>query len=272
MDTELDPFYFWRPVILNQNILIVSKMKNILLILLFCLTSAYSFAQEKEAKKNYKKGNHYFDAKDYLNAVKYYTSSINQFHTANAYLKRAKSYLELSDSCNYCRDIHMAHLFGDTEAGKLYNKSCIMNDTIRSAPDSIRKEYPGYSYTLISQEKCSGEKTTGYYNTNHENIQSIYVKMPEYRGGDEARMLLLRNVLSYPPHARNKGIQGTVYISFIIEANGTISHVKILKGISEELDEEAIRVANMMPPWIPGRQKGKAIRVQFNMPIRFTLN
>lgn len=96
-------------------------------------------------------------------------------------------------------------------------------------------------------------------------------QMPEFPGGDEARMKYLQENINYPEEARKKGIQGTVYVTFIVEADGRISEVKILRGIGGGCNEESVRVIENMPNWIPGKQRGEAVRVQFNMPIRFTL-
>jgi protein TonB len=71
--------------------------------------------------------------------------------------------------------------------------------------------------------------------------------------------------------ARESGIQGTVYVTFVVEKGGNVSDVKILRGIGGGCDEEAIRVIRAMPRWNPGKQRGKSVRVQFNMPIKFTL-
>jgi len=71
--------------------------------------------------------------------------------------------------------------------------------------------------------------------------------------------------------ARESGIQGTVYVTFVVERNGNVTDVKILRGIGGGCDEEALRVVQNMPKWEPGKQRGKPVRVQFNMPIKFTL-
>lgn len=76
--------------------------------------------------------------------------------------------------------------------------------------------------------------------------------------------------ISYPQKAIDDNIQGTVYVTFVIEANGSISNAKILRGIGGGCDEEAIRIVKNMPPWEPGKQRGKPVRVQYNLPIKFT--
>jgi len=247
-------------------------MRNIILILAFITICTISYAQKKEANKNYEIGNSYFAAKDFQKAVEYYTLSIEKLPAADAYFNRALSYIKLFDSCNYCRDIHMASLFGDMEAADIYKKKCVLSDTIRSKADSIKKEFPGYSYTLYTFQKCEIDKSTGYYNTKHERLVSIYEKIPEFPGGETALAQFLGKNIVYPPIAWNKGIQGTIYITFSIEKNGDVTNIKILKGIGGGCDEEALRVVSLMPKWKPGTRKGVPMRVQFNMPIRYTRN
>ena len=107
-----------------------------------------------------------------------------------------------------------------------------------------------------------------------ENEDSVYIiieESPKFIGGEKARIEFLVNNMTYPETARENGIQGTVYITFVIEIDGSVSNVKILRGIGSGCDEEVIRVIKLMPKWEPGKQRGKAVRVQFNMPVKFTL-
>lgn len=103
-------------------------------------------------------------------------------------------------------------------------------------------------------------------------IFTIVEDQPGFPGGDEARMRFLQENLRYPTMARESGIQGTVFVTFVVERDGSVTDVRILRGVGGGLDEEAVRVVRMMPRWNPGRQRGQPVRVQFNMPIRFMLN
>jgi TonB family protein len=102
-------------------------------------------------------------------------------------------------------------------------------------------------------------------------IFTVVEVLPEFPGGDEARMKYLMENIKYPDEARKNGIQGTAYVTFVVEKDGSISNVKVLRGFDKACDEESVRVIKNMPNWKPGKQKGKAVRVQFNMPIRFAL-
>ncbi|KAF0131897.1 MAG: periplasmic protein TonB [Bacteroidetes bacterium] len=102
-------------------------------------------------------------------------------------------------------------------------------------------------------------------------IFTVVESMPEFPGGAEQMMLFIAKNIKYPPMARESGIQGRVFVNFVVEPNGSVSNVKVLRGIGGGCDEEAIRVVETMPKWTPGRQRGKAVRVSFNLPVRFTL-
>lgn len=102
-------------------------------------------------------------------------------------------------------------------------------------------------------------------------IFTVVESMPSFPGGDAARMRYLQENIKYPQMARESGIQGTVYVTFVVETNGEVTDIRILRGIGGGCDEEAIRVIEQMPKWNAGMQRGKPVRVQFNMPIKFTL-
>ncbi|MDR4987532.1 MAG: energy transducer TonB [Bacteroidales bacterium] len=103
-------------------------------------------------------------------------------------------------------------------------------------------------------------------------IFTVVEDQPEFPGGEAARQRFLEENLRYPQMAREAGIQGTVFVTFVVETDGSVTDVRILRGIGGGCDEEAMRVVRMMPRWQPGRQRGQPVRVQFNMPIRFRLN
>jgi periplasmic protein TonB len=104
------------------------------------------------------------------------------------------------------------------------------------------------------------------------NAVYTYVEeAPSYPGGENARMLFLRNNIKYPKLALQNKIQGKVYISLIVEKNGSLSNIQILQGIGAGCDEEALRVVKLMPKWKPGKTQGHEVRVIINMPVNFVL-
>ena len=105
-----------------------------------------------------------------------------------------------------------------------------------------------------------------------DEVFTVVEKMPAFPGGDKARVKFLVGNVKYPEKARKNGISGTVFVSFIVEKDGSISNVELLRGVNELLDNEALRVVKLMPSWEPGIQRGKPVRVQFHMPISFNLD
>lgn len=102
-------------------------------------------------------------------------------------------------------------------------------------------------------------------------IFTVVESMPEFKGGMAKLYSYLGNNIKYPVMAKESGIQGKVYVTFVVERDGSITDVRVLRGIGGGCDEEAIRVVSGMPGWTPGKQRGKPVRVQYNLPVRFTL-
>lgn len=107
--------------------------------------------------------------------------------------------------------------------------------------------------------------------TADDTVYSIVEEQPEFPDGPAACLDWINSHLSYPPIALEKGIQGRVTITFIVNADGSISDATAIKGVDPDLDKEAIRVISQMPKWKPGKQNGKAVRCRFNLPVRFVL-
>ena len=97
-------------------------------------------------------------------------------------------------------------------------------------------------------------------------------QQPEFEGGYEAMMAFIKQNMVYPANARRMKIEGTVHVSFIVSKTGTISDVKVLRGIMKECDREAVRVVELMPSWKPGKQNGRNVNVRFILPLKFRLN
>jgi protein TonB len=123
-----------------------------------------------------------------------------------------------------------------------------------------------YGQQDITAKKVSVEKDV------EEKI--VFVAPEEFAafpGGEIARQTFLQENLQYPALAQEISIQGTVYVSFVVEEDGSLTDIKVLRGIGGDCDEEAIRVIKLMPNWIPGKMKGKSVRCQYTMPIKFIL-
>jgi TonB family protein len=100
----------------------------------------------------------------------------------------------------------------------------------------------------------------------------VVEQMPEFPGGIGELMKYLSMNVRYPVEASKNGAQGRVLVQFIVEKDGSISEVEVVKKVNEHLDAEAVRVVNAMPKWKPGMQKGAPVRVKFTLPITFRLS
>lgn len=100
---------------------------------------------------------------------------------------------------------------------------------------------------------------------------SFVEQMPEFPGGEKALLAYISSNTKYPQLARENGIQGKVYVQFVVAADGNVKDPKVVRGIGGGCDEEAIRVVKTLPPWKAGKQGGRAVPVYYNLPIIFTL-
>ena len=268
------------------------------LILVICLSlTLFSFSQKNDAKKNYDLGTKALEKKKYEEAIKYLTLSIDEAPVPNAYYNRAVAYYYLGDSCNFCGGLLDAAMLNDKGAENLYKEKCMYSTTLKTLPDSLKGSYPTISKIIVDHHKCLPDTIVycvqefkNYRETielsKYKSISRVeYIKMldeekltftvveemPEYPGGMQAMLEFIGRNLHYPPEARDAGIQGRVFVNFTVNDDGSIQDVKVLKGIGGGCDEEAVRVVSMMQNWKPGKQKGKPVRVAYNLPIRFSL-
>lgn len=116
------------------------------------------------------------------------------------------------------------------------------------------------------------EKKKGEGTKEKEKIYVSVEKEPSFPGGKEAMFEYVDKALNYPDSAKEAGIEGTVFINFVINKDGSITNVKVRKGVNEALNEEAIRVVKNMPDWNPGKIRYKPVRVQYRVPVRFSLD
>ena len=106
-----------------------------------------------------------------------------------------------------------------------------------------------------------------------EETQVFFIveDMPEFPGGELALRQFIANTVKYPVIAQENGIQGRVYVTFVVDADGSVSNPKIARGVDPSLDKEALRVVSLLPKWKPGMQRGKPVRVSYTVPINFQL-
>ena len=115
---------------------------------------------------------------------------------------------------------------------------------------------------VVVDEKPAEEET---------KVFDVVEQMPSFPGGDAALMQYLSSHIKYPVVAEENGIQGRVIATFVVERDGSITDVKVVKSVDPSLDKEAIRVLKSMPKWIPGKQNGSAVRVKYTVPVTFRL-
>ncbi|WP_372947809.1 energy transducer TonB [Mariniphaga sp.] len=106
-----------------------------------------------------------------------------------------------------------------------------------------------------------------------EDTQVFFIveDMPEFPGGELALRQYIANAIKYPVIAQENGIQGRVYVTFVVNTDGSIADARIARGVDPSLDKEALRVVNTLPKWKPGKQRGKPVRVSYTVPINFVL-
>ena len=114
--------------------------------------------------------------------------------------------------------------------------------------------------------------TTDEMINSDEEIFMKVEEMPEFPGGYEGLAKYLSDSITYPAIAKEYNIQGKVFVQFVVEKNGKVSNVKIVRGVDKNLDKEAVRVVQSFPDWKPGKQKGKEVRVSLVVPINFKLS
>ncbi len=104
-----------------------------------------------------------------------------------------------------------------------------------------------------------------------EKIFTIVEQNPEFPDGQAALFKWLGSNIKYPAVARENGIEGTVYVGFVVNTDGSIVDVSVKRGIGGGCNEEAVRVVQQMPRWKPGKQQGRPVRVAYTLPIKFKL-
>ena len=106
---------------------------------------------------------------------------------------------------------------------------------------------------------------------DRNGVYQIVEEMPQFPGGETKLMEHIAKNLTYPQEARDKGIEGRVFVAMVIEKDGSVSNVKVLRGIGGGCDEEAVRVISALPKWKPGKINGEPVRESYQIPINFKL-
>ena len=122
-----------------------------------------------------------------------------------------------------------------------------------------------------AQNKKVKKAQTHKDTTTDDKVYEVCEQMPIFKGGDAALLKYLRENLKYPDNTKDRGVQGRLVIGFIVEKDGSLTDVKVLRHVDIALDAEALRVVKGMPKWIPGCQDEQLVRVRYNVPVSFRL-
>ena len=144
---------------------------------------------------------------------------------------------------------------------------------INAEYSEAKKEAKKFNIDLKPEHKVTSAKLKSSEKKNQEDDVYVIVEdMPVFPGGEEALRKWIGENVKYPAPAAENGIQGKVYVMFVVEADGSVSRAKVVRGVDPSLDAEALRVVNASPKWKPGYQGGKAVPVSYTVPINFALD
>lgn len=142
------------------------------------------------------------------------------------------------------------------------------NKMVAKAPligaDSIGLPLPGSNPFKNSAAGLGGV-------SKKSKIFNAVEQRPEFPGGVAALYTFLHSHIHYPETARQNGVEGTVFVTFVVNSDGTVSDIEIMHGVADQIDREVIEVLGRMPKWHPGKQNGQAVNVQFELPINFKI-
>ena len=140
---------------------------------------------------------------------------------------------------------------------------------VKGESKKVVADTPASTGISVRQNNIKVHETTS--ENYDDKVFDVVEQMPSFPGGNGKLSEFLSQNVRYPVVAVENGIEGRVIVRFIVERDGSVSNVEVAKGAEASLDKEAVRVVKMMPKWNPGKQNGKAVRVNFNVPISFKL-
>jgi len=272
--------------------------RNIIRVFIFVcivLCSVSGFAQNRKAGRLYYRGMKAYNSNNLKKADSLFTLSAELSPNIDVFFNLATVKNELGDQCGSCDYLNKAWDYGDTAAHGMIKKYCFERDSIFYSNGFycvFEKRLCTDDYNFSFFKKSNAEKDSIVLLKNKKSLNnedylsssfevekyidtvviSLNVVQPVFPGGQDALLKYLASNIIYPFEARDKNIQGTVVVNYIVEADGTISHVELVRGIGGGCDEEALRIVSSMPAWSPGTQLDRPVRFQFRLPIRFILH
>lgn len=149
-------------------------------------------------------------------------------------------------------------------------------DELKSQDDLAKTAVAIGSFDVKGNDEAAGEvlkakEVIAQEKPAEEQVFDVVEQMPQFPGGDAALFEYLSTHIKYPAIAEENGVQGRVIVTFVVERDGSITDVKVIKSVDPSLDKEASRVVAGMPKWIPGKQNGSPVRVKYTVPVTFRL-
>ncbi len=283
-----------------------------LLTVLFLYISLSSFAQKSQdslASVLFQKATLNYDRGDLHVADSLYSRLLEIIPNIRALYNQGMIRYQLNNICGSCSCFKKGSEMGDREALKMYNKFCVIEDSVSFYSKSKEYQYYGMQWiTVCKTQKVRYYKhnlttgiVTGYeiigknqqygnqplnknvfpdfssmnatdYKQYDEFLFNQIEEKPEFPGGEFALQNYLAKTIHYPVEAREIAVSGVVYLQFTITSEGEIKDIVTINKPGYGLEEEAIRIAQLMPTWKPCKVRGEAINVRFVLSIRFTLS
>ena len=228
-----------------------------------------------EAEKNYQKGNELLEAKKYDKAFAAYEKAATDGH-AGAQYNVAAFYMEGNV---VPKDINKALEWYEKAANQglkdaQFNLATIYHQGAGVPKDEEKAEYWAKVYKDIIKlepKKEAAQPAFPFPPRQMEPVEEVPDEQAAFPGGQQALMTWLSQNMKYPEEALEKGTQGRVLVGFVINKDGSVDEVNVVRSVDAALDAEAVRVVKAMPKWTPGKKGGKTVRVRYTLPLTFKM-
>ena len=278
------------------------KMTKCLFVFILSISTLLSFSQKKPTSIDlYNLGVNYLGKNEFRAADSIFTLALEAGDkNKDTYFDRALARKKLGNTCGFCVDMISAAELGDMEANAVFWKNCPQLDSVFSCITNIHvalkdsqakvtifdSAYNIKRIIVIHRTKGLTNRffihadgridTFNFHDPVYEDpvyeLKAIQ-EQPSFPGGDGELFKFLRENIVYPQYEKQKGIQGKVFVTYVIDKDGSVTNVELYKGIKDGagLEKEALRVISLMPKWKPGKQNGKYVKVRYILPIFFQL-
>ncbi len=257
-------------------------MKRIkLLIIALIISGSYTQAQNLKYQILQNMGVEKMQAGDLKAADSLFTESLMIFPHKDTFFNKALVKLKQNDQHGFCDFLYWAAFYGDKEADSLYKLHCLKTVKLLSSPyDSLMPLYPEKKYEIVEKNISGSRVKVSFYDKNDSIIAELKILngtrfysnlsyKAYYPGGTAMLNKFLENNIMYPQPAIDKKIKGKVYVAFTVDKDGYVKNEKVVSGVHELLDNEALRVIRLIGRWVPATDKGKNISSVVTLNIDF---